>query len=134
MAPRARGAPSGLDAIAITGHNEAYSGRIARWFSRIVGGPTVIAGEEIHGPQFHMIAVRIQQTISWRLSAQDAIAQVHRQAGVAIAAHPAAQAWPFFGKAANQSDGTEVVQPIVFQRPRPLPNSASSTAGPAPPP
>jgi hypothetical protein len=107
----------GLDAIAITGQNEAYSGQAARWFSRLVDGPTVIAGEEIHGPKFHMIAAGIHQTISWRLSAAEAIAEVHRQGGVAIAAHPTQESWPFFGDAATRLDGAEVAQPVVLQLP-----------------
>lgn len=108
----------GLDALAMTGQNEAYSGQVARWFSRMVGGPTVIAGEEIHGPKFHMIAAGIGRTISWRLSAEDAIAEVHRQGGVAIAAHPTRESWPFFGEAAARLDGAEVAQPIVLQKPQ----------------
>jgi hypothetical protein len=108
----------GLDALAITGQNEAYSGRVARWFSRMVGGPTVIAGQEIHGPKFHMIAAGVHQTISWRLTAEEAIAEVHRQGGVAIAAHPTKEAWPFFGEAATRLDGAEVAQPVVLQFPQ----------------
>jgi PHP-associated len=108
----------GLDAIAVTGHNEAYSGQVARWFSRMVGGPTVIAGEEIHGPHFHMIAAGIQRTISWRLSAKAAIAEIHRQGGVAIAAHPTQPSWPFFLEAISQLDGAEVAQPVVLQDPK----------------
>jgi hypothetical protein len=37
----------GLDAIAITGHNEVFDGQLGRRFSGLVGGPTVLPGEEI---------------------------------------------------------------------------------------
>jgi PHP-associated len=105
----------GLDAIAMTGHNQVWSGKVARWFSALTGGPTVLAGEEIHGPRFHLIAVGIERTISWRLNADEAIAEVHRQGGVAIAAHPMSRAWPAFDAAAiAQLDGTEVLQPIAY--------------------
>ena len=37
----------GLDAIAITGHNQVSDAKAGRWFSRIAGGPTVLVGQEI---------------------------------------------------------------------------------------
>jgi hypothetical protein len=107
----------GLDAVAISGQNEAISGQVARWFSRLVGGPTVIASEEVHGPAFHLIAAGIDHTISWRLSAEEAIDEIHRQGGVAIAAHPTAQAWPAFSlRALRNLDGAEVAQPVAFTK------------------
>ena len=105
----------GLDAIAITGHNEALSGRAAHWFSRAVGGPVAISGEEIHGPEYHLIALGIRRTMSWRLSAAQAIAEVHGQGGVAIAAHPVRSHWKAFeGGAAQMLDGAEVWQPVGY--------------------
>ena len=109
----------GLDAIAITGHNEAVSGRVARWFSRAVGGPVAIVGEEIHGPAYHLIALGIERAVSWRLSAAEAIDEVHRQGGVAIAAHPVRYYWPAYaGGAMQMLDGTEVMQPVADLAPR----------------
>ena len=105
----------GLDAIAITGHNEVFSGKLGRWFSGIAGGPTVIAGEEIHGPRFHLIAAGIHRSISWRLTAKEAIEEVHRQGGIAIAAHPTSGFWPAFdAEALRKLDGTEIGQPVAF--------------------
>ncbi len=107
----------GLDAVAITGQNEVWSGRIAAWVARHLGGPTVLAGEEIHGPAYHMIAAGIHSTISWRLSPADAIAEIHRQGGVAIAAHPSAYAWPAYdARAVATLDGSEVWHPASFDR------------------
>lgn len=105
----------GLDAVAISGHNEAWSGRAAHWVARHFGGPTVIPSQEIHGPAFHMIAAGIHSTISWRLSAADAIREIHRQGGVAIAAHPTSDAWPAYDAEAMQLlDASEVLQPTAF--------------------
>lgn len=105
----------GLDAIAVSGHNETMSGKIAHWFSQRVGGPIVLPSEEIHGPRFHMIAVGIRSTISWRLSASEAIDEVHRQGGVAIAAHPVEEMWPAYDAAAlAKLDAAEVVQPVIY--------------------
>ncbi len=105
----------GLDVIAITPQNGALPGKIGRWFSRLAGGPAVIAGEEIHGPRFHLIALGTERYISWRLPAGQAIDEVHRQGGVAIAAHPIAGAWAAYDSAARlKLDGAEVWQPVVY--------------------
>ena len=105
----------GLDAIAITGHNGVTMGRIGRWIATHFGGPTVLPGEEIHGPAYHMLAIGIHSTISWRLPAARAIEEIHRQGGVAIAAHPDAASWPGFGAEAMRTlDGSEIVQPLTF--------------------
>jgi hypothetical protein len=83
-----------------------------------VGGPIVLAGEEIHAPRYHLIAVGIHSTIDWRLSARDAIAEVHRQGGVAIAAHPMARsAQTFDAPGMAGLDGSEVMHPIAYSRP-----------------
>jgi hypothetical protein len=37
----------GLDAIAITGHNQMADSRWGRWFSQQIDGPLVFTGEEI---------------------------------------------------------------------------------------
>jgi hypothetical protein len=105
----------GLDVVAVTGHNEVMSGKMARWWWSIAGGPTVIAGEEIHGPQFHIIALGIRETISWRLNTSDAVDEVHRQGGVAIAAHPVEASWPAVNPHAwKKFDATEVMQPLGY--------------------
>jgi len=108
-----------LDAIAITGHNQVVAGRLGRWFSRWVAhwidAPTVLAGEEIHAPDYHLIAVGIDTTVSWRLNAASAIDEIHRQHGIAIAAHPTAQFRAGYdAEAMRKLDGAEIVQPISY--------------------
>lgn len=112
----------GLDAIAITGQNYMLAGRVGRWFARrlgrIGGGPIVLAGEEIHAPGYHLIALGISRTVSWRLTAAPSIDEVHRQGGVAIAAHPVASSWAGYDpEAMSKLDGAEVMQPVVFRYP-----------------
>lgn len=77
----------GLDVIAITNHNQTLAGRIGRSSQRS-SGPLILVGEEITGRDFHLIAVGIERPVDWDQSARAAIAQVHAQGGVAIAAHP----------------------------------------------
>ncbi|MGO9646815.1 MAG: PHP domain-containing protein [Terriglobales bacterium] len=107
----------GLDVIAMTGHNHVWVAKVGRWFSRRVGGPTVLVGEEIVGPKYHMLALGIEHTVSWRQSAASAIAEIHKQGGVAIAAHPLSKYWPAFDEEAMRGlDGAEVVHPIIYVR------------------
>ena len=103
----------GLDVIAITPQNGALAGKIGRWFAERTGGPIVIAGEELHGPRYHMIALGAGY-LSWRHGAREAIDEIHRQGGLAIAAHPMVEAWAAYDDAtARRLDGAEVMQPFV---------------------
>jgi predicted metal-dependent phosphoesterase TrpH len=108
----------GLDAVAIAGHNHVWVGQAARWISRIVGGVTVIPAEEIHPPRGHIVALGIDRTIDWRLPAERAIDEVHRQGGVAIAAHPVKSSWRVWTPGAMQKlDAAEVLQPVTILLP-----------------
>jgi hypothetical protein len=86
---RQEGARAGLDVIAVTNHNQSFTGRLADRISEARDRPMMLAGEEITNPQYHMIAVGIERAVKGaQVSAADAIADVHSQGGVAIAAHP----------------------------------------------
>jgi hypothetical protein len=78
----------GLDVIAITNHNQTLAGRLGRWAADRSSGPMVLVGEEITGRDFHLIAVGIERPVDWDQPVRAAIADVHAQGGVAIAAHP----------------------------------------------
>ena len=78
----------GLDVIAITNHNQTLAGRLGRSAARRSSGPLVLVGEEITGRDYHLIGVGIEQPVNWDQPARGAIADVHAQGGVAIAAHP----------------------------------------------
>jgi hypothetical protein len=110
----------GLDAIAMSGHNNVVVSQIGRWFSRLIGGPVILTAEEIHAPSYHMIVVGIEHTISWQQPAARAIDEAHRQGGIAIAAHPIAEYWPGWdaNDAVSRLDGAEVVHPVVFYDPQ----------------
>ena len=108
----------GLDAIAMTGHNNVWVGKVGRWISQLTSGPTVLPGEEIVTPKYHLLAVGIEHEISWRQPAESAIGEIHKQGGVAIAAHPLKKYWPAFDAAAmNGLDGTEVLHPLAYTDP-----------------
>jgi predicted metal-dependent phosphoesterase TrpH len=112
----------GLDALAVTPHNEIFTAKIARWFSRITGGPRILVGEEVRTVVYHLIAVGIHRRVSWN-TWNDPVAHViddiHSQGGVAIAAHPLAEFWPAFDEQAMvRLDGSEVRHPAVYDSAR----------------
>ena len=108
-----------LDVIAITGHNEAWGGRVARAFSRVAASPIVLVGEEVTSATQDLIAVGIQSTVSPHLPLIDQIAEIHRQGGVAIAAHPIERFHRAYldTRAAQAIDGTEVCHVVMYERP-----------------
>ena len=78
----------GLDVIAVTNHNQMVAARLGAWLVGRGSGLLLLKGEEITAPNYHLVAIGINRSIGWRSSAADAIAAVHAQGGVAIAAHP----------------------------------------------
>ena len=105
----------GLDAIAITGHNEVFDGQVGRWFSRRFGGPIVLAGEEILNPGYHLIAVGIEWRVGFLQNSAGAIDAVHRQGGIAIAAHPIRRFWAGWpDEAMKRLDGAEICHPLLY--------------------
>ena len=109
----------GLDAIAVTGHDEVWDGQLAQRFSRAVGGPIVIGGQEVLAEgRFHMIAAGIKDVVDFHKSAAEVIDDVHRQGGVAIAAHPFHGIVSGWDEAAMQRlDGGEICHPNIFWMP-----------------
>jgi PHP domain len=104
----------GLDAIAITDHNQIVGARSAHWFSTLIGGPTVLVGEEITAPSFHLIGVGLTDRVTWKQSAAGAIGEIHQQGGVAIAAHPGRKYWAAYDDVIRELDGTEVMHTVAY--------------------
>lgn len=105
----------GLDVIAMTPHNHVWVAYVGRWFSERIGGPTILIGEEIVTPSYHLLGVVIHDAIGWRQPAASAIDEVHRQGGVAIAAHPRKYYWPAYDAAAlSKLDGAEIQHPLIY--------------------
>lgn len=105
----------GLDAIAVTGHNQVSDAKVARWFSRQIGGPTVFVGQEVFAPGHHLIAVGIERVVDSSLDVAAELDEVHRQGGIGIAAHPLPEFWPAYDEAARRRlDGSEICHPLVY--------------------
>jgi predicted metal-dependent phosphoesterase TrpH len=101
-----------LDVIAMTPHNHTWVAKVGQWFSRWSGGPMVLIGEEIHSMGYHVLGIGIRNSIAWRQPASSAIDEVHRQGGVAIAAHPINAYAAYDGEAMRKLDAAEVVHPV----------------------
>ena len=101
-----------LDVIAMTPHNHTWVAKVGQWSARLSGSPVVIVGEEIHSIGYHLLAVGIRNSIAWRQPASKAIDEVHRQGGVAIAAHPIASYAAYDAEAMRKLDAAEVVHPV----------------------
>jgi predicted metal-dependent phosphoesterase TrpH len=102
----------GIDVIAITNHNQSIAASLP---SGAGGGalPLVVPGQEITAPGFHMVAVGVREVVNWRLPAAQAVAAVHAQGGVAIAAHPVRDSWRASADGAlAEIDGTEAVHTL----------------------
>jgi predicted metal-dependent phosphoesterase TrpH len=108
----------GLDAIAITNHNQVFASRLGRWLSQHFGGAIILSGEEVTHPGHHVIALGIQRLVDWRGTAADAVDAIHAQGGVAIAAHPERAYWRSFdSQTLRRLDGAERLHPLIFHRP-----------------
>jgi predicted metal-dependent phosphoesterase TrpH len=104
-----------LDVVAITPHNHLWPAKMARWLAERTGGPAVLVGEEIASSRYHLLAVGIDRTVSWRLPAAEAIDQAHAQGGIAIAAHPVPGIREGYDEEAlGKLDGAEVMHPLSF--------------------
>lgn len=105
---------AGLDVVAVTNHGQVFTARLARWISRFSDGPIVMPGEEITNPDYHLIALGVEHAVNADQTAAQAIAAIHAQGGVAVAAHPGRK---FRGYADDETvaalDGAEAAHPAM---------------------
>ncbi len=113
------GQSKGLHAFAVTNHNQTFSAKMARWFSNLIDGPTILVGQEITSPEYHIIGVGLTETVDWKQSVTEAIDAVHEQGGAAIAAHPVSRYWPTYtNDVLAKLDGSEVMHLMAFTEAR----------------
>jgi PHP domain len=104
----------GLDVLAITEHNVIFPALMGRWFARATGGPTILIGEEVTTRRFHLHGVGLTERIDADLPLEGVIDAIHRQGGIAIAAHPVARYHAAFDAVLAKLDAAEVMHPIAF--------------------
>jgi hypothetical protein len=74
----------------------------------------VLVGEEIPEIPHHVVAVGITETVDSSLDVAAQIAEIHRQGGIAIAAHPGPMFWKGFEPVMDQLDGIEMCHPAIY--------------------
>jgi hypothetical protein len=104
----------GLDAFAITEHNNLFPALMGRWFSERIGGPTVLAGEEVTTASFHLHGIGLSRRVDASQPLDRILDDIHAQGAIAIAAHPVKRYWPAFTPVRDRLDATELMHPIAF--------------------
>lgn len=108
----------GLDAIAITNHNQMVGISVDRL---LFSGPqpaVMLPGVELTAPRFHLSVIGVREPVEWRLPLPEAIRAVHAQGGVAIAAHAVGKyASEIDDHALALLDGIEVAHPVTVEDP-----------------
>ncbi len=75
--------------IAITDHDDVASAYEAKKISKKKGYKfDVVIGEEVTAQEGHIVALFIKKRVKPGMSAHETINEIHRQSGLAIAAHP----------------------------------------------
>jgi hypothetical protein len=106
----------GIDVIAITNHNQFVAASLVSSLAGDLDRPIVLTGEEVTNPDYHLIAVGIDHVVRSDLSAADAVAAIHAQGGVAIAAHPTRSFSGYDDATLAVVDGTEVAHPERIEK------------------
>jgi hypothetical protein len=79
----------GFDFIAITDHNQVEGSKQAKLLAEKSGlGLLVISGEEISAPWGHLLALKIENQISHKITPQEVCKEAHQQGGYVFASHP----------------------------------------------
>ena len=113
---RDEAARAGLDVIAITNHNHLAEAPLVAALAADDDRPIVLLGQEVTHPNYHLIAVGIDRVIRSNLPVTDAVAAIHAQNGVAIAAHPTRSFSGYDDIALGVVDGTEVAHPERLEK------------------
>lgn len=115
---RDEAARAGLHLLALTNHNQTFSARVgasmAGGGSGSSGWPLLLVGEEITSARYHLAAIGLSAAVDASLDAVRAIAEIHRQGGIAIAAHPTRDFDGWTDEAIAALDGVEVAHPAMY--------------------
>jgi PHP domain-containing protein len=102
----------GLDAIALTNHNQMLSWHLVQALALRSHDLLMLPGEEVTTPGFHVAAVGLERAVPWDRSASVIARAVHAAGGVAIAAHPDDRAGDAIDTAFAEIDGVETAHPV----------------------
>ena len=105
----------GLDAIAITDHDEVKGTRDAKKLSKKYN-ILVIPGEEVSTADGHLVALGVNELVPPRLGIDESLELVHEQGGIGIAAHPFSFNKKGLGSLAKKCDAMEVFNALNIER------------------
>ena len=103
----------GLDALAVTEHNNVWPAKEARWFGARWNGPTILVGEEITTKKFHVHGIGIERKVDPNQPLAKILDDVHAQGGITIAAHPWTRFHAVLEPVRDRLDGAEVMHPTA---------------------
>jgi hypothetical protein len=103
-----------LDVLAVTEHNAVFPAKMARAFSRAVGGPVILVGEEVTTSRYHLVALGLHEAVRARQPPADVIDEIHAQGALAIAAHPVKHFQDALLPVRDRLDGAEVMHPLAY--------------------
>ncbi len=84
----------GLDFIVFSEHNRAGGGPWGESVARMFNIPIIsVDGEEVTNPKYHINGLGIYRSILYTLPADEVVAEIHRQGGLASANHPTEKYW-----------------------------------------
>jgi predicted metal-dependent phosphoesterase TrpH len=81
-------AATDLDVVAVTDHDTIEGALRAADYSARTAGVPVIVGEEVSSRQGHILGLFLERRVRPGMSAAATVDEIHRQGGIAIAAHP----------------------------------------------
>ena len=105
---------AGLDVVAVTNHTGTLAARAAHQMND-GEAPLMMVGQEVTNARYHLIAVGVTSPVDADQPAASAIAAIHAQGGVAIAAHPGQIYWDAYDPALPTLDGTEIAHPQIHR-------------------
>ena len=103
-----------LDVLAVTEHNAVFPAKMARAFSRAVGGPVIVVGEEVTTSRYHLIALGLDDAVIARQPPAEVVDEIHARGGLVLAAHPVKHFQSALLPVRDKLDGAEVMHPLAF--------------------
>jgi predicted metal-dependent phosphoesterase TrpH len=105
----------GIEILAITDHDNMDAYAKAKPYAK-KAGILLIPGEEVSTHRGHMLALGIEEVIPPGLSVEESVYLVHKQGGIAIAAHPFDKVRGGMGDFARKCDAIEIFNSLSLDR------------------
>jgi len=105
----------GCECLAITDHDTIDGIKEAKMHAKKLG-ILLIPGEEVTTMRGHVLALGIEEEIKPKLSVEETVDMIHKQGGIAIAAHPYDRRRGGVGDLSKKCDAIEVFNALSLER------------------